>query len=370
MTMMLFVIWREYLQGLSFSYVTLNGVKAENTNFERGDQGYVQQHRWVNPMKFFVARHDYDTKTLFTDNGSAVVVDAATTQSTSSADSELRFVVDALVGHQTTAPFIGRQLIQRFVTSNPSANYIERVANAFGSNGDLTAVMKAILLDAEARNPNALNSMTYGKLKEPIIQLAATMRLLQAGSQISFADSNSPLYPLRSFYDDGASLMRMNPSGFGQRPLGADSVFNFYLPDFSPTGELASQSLVAPELQLMTESQIFATMNVYNRLLNENMYSDRSLSFSNFTAEQLTVKLNSTRLQNIIASTSGSNTDKAEAVVDYLDFYLNAGQLKFTNNTGTRNALIQAISAASNDLDRFNNAVYGVNTSPEFLIQQ
>ncbi len=356
--------------GLSFSYVTLNGVKVENTNFERGDQGYVQQHRWVNPMKFFVARHDYDTKTLFTDNGSAVVVDAATTQSTSSADSELRFVVDALVGHQTTAPFIGRQLIQRFVTSNPSANYIERVANAFGSNGDLTAVMKAILLDAEARNPNALNSMTYGKLKEPIIQLAATMRLLQAGSQISFADSNSPLYPLRSFYDDGASLMRMNPSGFGQRPLGADSVFNFYLPDFSPTGELASQSLVAPELQLMTESQIFATMNVYNRLLNENMYSDRSLSFSNFTAEQLTVKLNSTRLQNIIASTSGSNTDKAEAVVDYLDFYLNAGQLKFTNNTGTRNALIQAISAASNDLDRFNNAVYGVNTSPEFLIQQ
>lgn len=356
--------------GLGFSYITQNGVKTVNNYYDRGDQAYLEQHRWTNPMKFFVTWHDYDEKTLFSDNGSTVVVDAAVNQSTSSADSELRYVVDALVSHQTTAPFISRLLIQRFVTSNPSANYIERVANAFGSNGDLTAVMKAILLDSEARNPNALNSMTYGKLKEPIIQLAATMRLLQAGSQISFADSNSPLYPLRSFYDDGASLMRMNPSGFGQRPLGADSVFNFYLPDFSPTGELASQSLVAPELQLMTESQIFATMNVYNRLLNENMYSDRSLSFSNFTADQLTVKFNFTRLQNIIASTSGSNTDKAEAVVDYLDFYLNAGQLKYTNNTGTRNALIQAISAESNDLDRFNNAVYGVNTSPEFLIQQ
>jgi hypothetical protein len=62
--------------------------------------------------------------------------------------------------------------------------------------------------------------------------------------------------------------------------------------------------------------------------------------------------------------------DKSEAVVDYLDFYLNAGKLKYTNNTGTRNALIQAISSAGSELNRFKNAVYGVNTSPEFLIQQ
>lgn len=356
--------------GLGFSYITQNGVKTVNNYYERGDQAYNQQHRWTNPMKFFVAWHDYDAKTLFADNGVSVVIDAATSQSTSTADAELRFVIDALVSHQTTAPFISRLLIQRFVTSNPSANYIERVANAFGSSGDLTAVMKTILLDPEARNPNVLNSTTYGKLKEPVLQLAATMRLLQASSQISFNDSASPLYPLRDFYDEGASLMRIENTGLGQRSLGADSVFNFYLPDFSPTGELASQSLVAPEFQLMTESQIFATMNIYNRLLSENMYSYRSLNFSNFTAEQLKVKLNSARLQEIFLTTAGSNIDKAEAVVDYLDFYLNAGKLKYTNNTGTREALIQAIASAGSELNRFKHSVYGVNTSPEFLIQQ
>ncbi|MDB2410496.1 DUF1800 family protein [Pseudomonadales bacterium] len=356
--------------GLGFSYITQNGVKTVNNYYERGDQAYNQQHRWTNPMKFFVQWHDYDAKTLFTDNDIPIVIDAATSQSTSTADTELRFVIDALVSHQTTAPFISRLLIQRFVTSNPSPNYIERVANAFGSSGDLTAVMKTILLDPEARNPNVLNSTTYGKLKEPVLHFAATMRLFQGGSQISFNDSTSPLYPLRDFYDDGASLMRIENLGLGQRSLGADSVFNFYLPDFSPTGELASQSLVAPEFQLMTESQVFATMNVYNRALNENMYSYRSFNFSNFTAEQLKVKLSPARLQAIVQATAGSDLDKAEAVVDYLDFYLNAGKLKYTNNTGTRDALIQAISSAGNEIDRFNNAVYGVSTSPEFLIQQ
>ncbi len=356
--------------GLGFSYITQNGVKTVNNYYDRGDQAYIEQHRWTNPMKFFTAWHDYEQKTLFTDNDSTLVIEAASSQTTGSADSELRLVVDALVSHQTTAPFISRQLIQRFVTSNPSGNYIQRVANAFGSNGDLTAVMKAILLDAEARNPNALNSTTYGKLKEPVVQLAATLRLLQGSSQISFNDSASPLYPLRDFYDDGASLMRVGALNLGQRSLGADSVFNFYLPDFSPTGQLASQSLVAPEFQLMTESQIFTTMNVYNRLLSENMYSSRALNFSNYTVDQLKVILNPARLLNLMQATSGTDADKAEAVVDYLDFYLNAGKLKYTNNTGTRNALIQAILAESNTVDRFKNIIYGVSTTPEFLIQQ
>ena len=356
--------------GLSFSYVTLNGVKSVNNNFGRSNQSYDQQFRWTNPMRFFTDWHDFNAKTLFTDNGAAVIIDAATSQSADSANSELRFVIDSLVSHQTTAPFIGRQLIQRFVTSNPSANYIERVSNAFGSNGDLTAVMKAILLDVEARNPNVQNSITFGKLKEPVLQMTATMRLLQAGSQISFADSSSPLYPLRNSYDDGATLMRFGNLGLGQRPLGADSVFNFYLPDFSPAGDLAAQSLVAPEFQLMTESQIFASMNVYNRLLNENILSNRSLNFSNFTAEQLTVKLNPARLQTLLQTTAGSAAEKAEAVVDYVDFYLNAGKLKYTDNIGTRNALIQAITSAGSEAEGFDNIIYGINASPEFFIQQ
>ena len=321
-------------------------------------------------MKFFDVKHDYGAKTLFTDNGTPVLMPAISNTTAANADAELIAVIDALVSHQTTAPFISRQLIQRFVTSNPSAGYIERVATAFGSKGDLTAVLKAILLDPEARNPNVVNSSSFGKLKEPILQLTATLRLLQAASQVSFDNSTSPLYPLRDAYEEDASLMRIEPLNIGQRSLGSASVFNFYLPDFSPSGALSSQSLVAPEFQLVTEAQIFTTMNKYNRLLNGNLVPNRPFNYSDFTAEQLQVKLKPDRLLTLWQNTVGSNTVKAEAVVDYLDFYLNAGQLKVTNNSGTRDALIQAISGSDNDITRFENAVYGVNTCPEFLIQQ
>ena len=355
--------------GMGFSYYTLNGEKTSNPWFDRGDSSYQEQHRWTNPMKFFSAWHDYDEKILFTDNGQTVTVPASS-DTTQAAENELRFVVDALVSHQTTAPNISRLLIQRFVTSNPSADYIERVANAFGSTGDLTATIKTILLDPEARNPSVINSSTYGKVKEPLLQLTATMRLLQASSEISFEDSESPLYPLRNRYDEGASLMRIGGLNLGQYSLGSESVFNFYLPDFSPSGAIASQSLVAPEMQLMTESQIFTTMNVYNKLVNENMYHPGSLNYSNYTADQMKVTLNPARLVAAWNSASGSNADKAEAMVDYLDFYLNAGQLKQASNSGARAALIQGVAAASNEVNRFKDAVYGVNVTSEFLIQQ
>lgn len=356
--------------GLGFSYITKDGVKTANSWFYRGDQAYIEQHRWTNPMKFFSAKHDYGAKTLFSDNGAPIVIPATSNATAATADAELETVIDALVSHQTTAPFISRQLIQRLVTSNPSAGYIERVATAFGNKGDLTAVLKAILLDPEARNPNVVNSSSFGKLKEPVLQLTATLRLLQAASQVTFDDSASPLYPLRDAYEQGASLMRIEALNIGQRPLGSPSVFNFYLPDFSPNGALASQSLVAPEFQLVTESQIFTTMNKYNGLVNGNLVPNRPFNYSDFTAEQLQVKLKPDRLLNLWQSTAGANAVKAEAVVDYLDFYLNAGQLKATNNNGTRDALIQAIINSSDDVARFKNAVYGVNTSPEFLIQQ
>ncbi|MGC7990977.1 DUF1800 family protein, partial [Salmonella enterica] len=75
--------------------------------------------------------------------------------------------------------FFGRQLIQRFVTSNPSPAYISRVAAAFaglntGVRGDLKAVLRAVLLDPEARNVSTLPST--GKLREPIVRLAQWAR--------------------------------------------------------------------------------------------------------------------------------------------------------------------------------------------------
>ena len=356
--------------GLAHSYRTKDGALFENNWFQLGDLAYVEEHRWTNPMKFFTNQHDYGEKILFTDNGSTIVVPANNNHSVENAEQELRFVIDAIVAHQTTAPFISRQLIQRFVTSNPSPAYIERVSNSFGEKGDLTSVIKAILLDPEARNPNVASSVTFGKVKEPVLQLTATMRLLQVSSGIPFDDTSSPLYPLKDKYDPGASLLRMNMQNLGQYTLGATSVFNFYLPDFSPSGEMSGQSLVAPEMQLMTESQLFTTMNNYNSMVNGNRYFQGTLDYSNMSAEDLKIKLSDSRLQEVADSVLDSNQAKAEAMVDYLDFYLNAGKIKYTNNTAVRDALVQGILSATDDTKRFKDLIYAINVTPDFIVQQ
>ena len=116
-------------------------------------------------MKFFPNYHDFDEKFLFVDSGDQVVIPESADISVDQAMAELNTVIEALVEHNTTAPFLARRLIQRFVTSNPSNAYIEKVSEAFGQDGDLIQVIKAILLDPEARSPSVVSSNTLGNLK-------------------------------------------------------------------------------------------------------------------------------------------------------------------------------------------------------------
>jgi len=124
------------------------------------------------------------------------------------------------------------------VTSNPSPQYVESIARKFnddgaGKRGNLAAVIKAILLDAEARTAPA--SATAGKLKEPLLRLTQLWRAYDASSQ-------SGKYNVQ------------NITGLiGQGPLQAPSVFNFFSPFYAPPGEIANQGLVAPEMQVTTE---------------------------------------------------------------------------------------------------------------------
>ncbi|WP_068546814.1 DUF1800 family protein [Thalassotalea crassostreae] len=365
--------------GLSFRYKNDGAKKVANNNFFLGDWANEYQYRWLEPMKFFTSEHDYGSKTLFTDVNGTVTVAASTNKTEAAAMAEVAHVVDSLVAHSSTAPFISKQLIQRFVTSNPSTGYVERVANKFAEKGDLTATIKAILLDEEARNPKVQNSISFGKVKEPVIQLTAALRLFKAKSRIALDDTADTTFEkpipgldleLASQYQPGASLIRMGDIEIGQRALGANSVFNFYLPSYTPSGALASNSLMSPELQLLTEAQMFATMNIYNTLMTDSLYRNGPGKYSEvYDNWHLKVWLQQDDYWDIWEKTSGTDTDKATAVVDHLDFYLNAGQMKANNNQGTRKIFIEnlANSASSN---RFKLAFYGSNTSPEFMIQK
>src|SRR5262249_1470502 len=122
-------------------------------------------------------KHDFDTKTLH--RGFVIPARAPTVEN---AMHDIDDALRNLFEHPNTPPFISRQLIQFLVTSNPSTNYIARVASTFinnvsGVRGDLGAVAKAILLDPEARDARwAAGAIEFGRLKEPVQRAMAIAR--------------------------------------------------------------------------------------------------------------------------------------------------------------------------------------------------
>jgi len=358
--------------GLSFSHQGYGNTKLVNNDFDLGIWTYGNQYRWTEPMKYFAEPHEFDQKTLFTDNGITLVIPEMASGDAHDAEQELLTVINALVAHKSAAPFIAKQLIQRFVTSNPSPEYIERVATAFGSTGDLNATIKAILLDNEARNPNAANSKYFGKIKEQVLQMTSLMRLFQASSKIPLDNKTNGLNlpsSLTNNFSSAVTLLRMGDQNIGQRVLGSPSVFNFFSPDYSPAGDLAKNSLVSPELQLVTESQLFTNLNTYHRFLSGGFKRWKVEEYSQYTADQLTVRFNESLFNNLWQSTPGSNTDKATAMVDYLDFYFNAGQLKQSSNQVIRNTLIAGIADLS-DNERFKESLYIFLSIPDLAVQR
>ncbi|MCS6947360.1 MAG: DUF1800 domain-containing protein, partial [Steroidobacteraceae bacterium] len=194
---------------------------------------------WLRPMEPFEAYHDTGSKRLLR----GVVIPAGGT-----ARSDLAAALDNIFQHPNVGPFIAKQLIQRFVGSNPSPAYVERVARRFNDNGrgvrgDLGAVIKAILLDPEARGAPTLESQ--GKIKEPLLRLTALWRAYDAR-----AANGRYVVPALDFL-------------LGQAPLAAPSVFNFFRPDHMPAGEFTELGLVAPEMQITQELTSALTANVF-----------------------------------------------------------------------------------------------------------
>ncbi|MDP9044201.1 MAG: DUF1800 domain-containing protein, partial [Pseudomonadota bacterium] len=175
----------------------------------------------------------------------------AQTPSTADPKGDLKVMLDTLFNHPNVGPFIGRQLIQRLVTSNPSPQYTARVAAAFNDNGsgvrgDMKAVWKAILLDPEARAVTA--STTAGKVREPVVRLANFLRAFNATSV-------SGRYQGIGNTDDPTS--RLN-----QTPMYSPTVFNFYRPGYVPTSPaIAAAGLVVPEFQLVHDVSVAGYMN-------------------------------------------------------------------------------------------------------------
>ena len=271
-----------------------------------------------------------------------------------SGDQSISIALDALFRHDNTAPFISKQLIQRLVTSNPSPEYVERVADAFlsgqyvlpdgrtagnGARGDMRAVVAAILLDTEARDVAAAAATPgFGKLREPVIRFTQWAR--------AFGVSQTVV----SFGDDLEDTRA--PSALNQQAYRSPSVFNFYRPGFvAPGTESATAGMVAPEFQITTA----ASVTGYANFIAEFIFNERGQT--NFAPDY---------------SAELALADNAAALVDHLDVLLTSGRLSASARTRIINA-VNAITSASgpftrNEL-RVRVAILFVMTSSDYIVE-
>jgi len=254
----------------------------------------------------------------------------------------LRIALDRLFNHPNAGPFFARQMIQRLVTSNPTPEYVGRVAakfanNGSGTRGDLRAVWTAILMDDEARAMPVAADMLKGKLREPVVRHVQMLRT------VGITSSNGKY----EIYDTSPA-----DQALGQSPLRSPSVFNFFRPGYVPPGTaMATAGKQAPEFQLLNETTTAGYIN-WVQWTSRFAYNDVGPNYS--------------ALLPIAQDT--------DSVLAWLDLRLTANQLS-NDSLNLIRAIMGAfaITAASTQEQKLNmlaTATFLIMISPEYLVQK
>ncbi len=309
-----------------------------------GTQGVVN---YKDPMVVREANHDTGTKTLL--NGVTLPANQTTM-------ADINAGLDNIFNHPNVGPFIGRQLIQHLVTSNPSPAYVERVARAFnndcdalytegctGARGNMKAVVRAILLDPEARG-DLKTDPKYGKLKEPVQLLNNVLRAYNA------AAFHNPSAPSDGVLGFGTVLTDL-PNSLDQPVFLPTSVFSYYTPSYVVPGT----RLNGPAFEILSTSTTLRRANAINTLLSQgipnviNAPSGTQLFLSSYEA---------------IASNPAQ-------MVDALDALLLHGNMPAAAKTQIVNAVNTVSTSETNwELKRSHIAGYLFATSPYYQVQR
>lgn len=270
------------------------------------------------PLAIFEQEHSTSEKTFL-----GVTVPANTTAAAS-----IDRALDTLFNHPNAAPFFARQIIQRFVTSNPSARYVSNVTAAFETGffqlpdgsaigslqrGDLAAVIAATMLDDEARLPAGRADPNFGKVREPVIRFTHWARVadLNAASVIGGGGLNG-----QSDLEETAP-----PTRLAQQAYRSPSVFNFFRPGYVAAGTLTGDlGLVAPELQITTTATVTAYANFMHDRIEE---ADALETFRPGYSRELSL------------------ADNPGALVDHLNLVMMGGAME----QATRDNMIAAITS-------------------------
>lgn len=320
-------------------------------NNTRVELAYSANFNQVKPMQLYAEQHETGTKQLLNYNGVALPNGLLPANQTGAKD--LADALDNIFNHPNVGPFISKQLIQKLVTSNPSRAYVQRVAERFnndgsGRRGNLEAVVRAILLDAEARNPPA--GAVAGKLKEPLL------RLTQFWRAFAVTSTSGKLGVARNFTGGSPSAQ------FGQGQGLSPSVFNFFSPFYAPPGEISDGGYVSPEMQLGTEILAASTTNYfYTQAFARTQAQAATLNADDMyinTTGELALAADSEALVNRVADKLLGGAGQMSTV------------LKAETKTQIERTTVPTTNPANALATRTADAIYFVVTSPEYALQR
>jgi uncharacterized protein (DUF1800 family) len=279
---------------------------------------------YLGPMVVVASNHDSAAK---------VILGGTQVPAGQTPDADLAQALDTIAAHPNVGPFIGKQLIQALVTANPSPAYVARISavwadDGHGVRGNLGAVVRAILLDPEARG-EVKTDPSYGRVKDPVLLLTGLARALGVTT-------------------DGAYLAGAS-GALEQPPYLSPTVFNFYPPDYT-----FDSSLVSPASALLDSASVFTRANVIHQLLYAPPGPDSSVTGATGTQVSL--------------GDLAPYTGDAKALVDSADALFLHGTL----SPAARSKVVDAVNAqdSSDPRDRIRAAAYLILTSPEYQVER
>lgn len=329
----------------AFAHVFTGWHFGNCTGFDFCFPGYPEAIGWEMPMQPFSEYHHIEVDA---DPDNDVLLMGVMRPAGGTPESNLDFALDNIFQHPNVGPFIARRLIQNLVTSNPSPEYIERMTAVFDNNGsgvrgDMQALVRAILMDEEARLGHQQDPMVFGKVREPVLRQTHLWRAFSAESE------------------DGR-YRNWNPEfAFGQGPMRAPSVFNFFLPDYQPPGEVEQANLFAPEIQIITET--FATRTDNSLFWQAAIEHEGSPGEPYF--DEGTIILDLAPFMPMASSPAN--------LVDRLNVLLMNGQMSSFMRTTLINYLTNIPFSSGDDTGgrvRTWEAIHLIMTSPEYIVQK
>lgn len=306
------------------------------------------------PMVMYDRYHTDEAKSFL-----GVTIPAGT-----SGEDSIDIALDTLFEHPNVGPFIGRQMIQRLVTSNPSPAYVQRVATAFdtgtytlpdetsigtGQRGDMQAFIAAILFDAEATQDGASAPAEFGKIREPVLRFTHFAR--------TFDVTNVTPQHLKILWNTSG------PASLAQHPYKSPSVFNFYRPGYIPPGTEAGEAgLTVPEFQITHTSSVSGYANFMSYFIFSWQTGDRDPDAqTSFIPDY---------------SQERALADNPEALIDHLDEKLVGGNM----SAALKDRLVTAVEnvplSDENNPDydgayfRIGIAITMIMTSSDYIVQR